>query len=422
MASVHYKKLFEVRLLHEYYLASNSANNFFALNDQQRNDTLRKAVSKDLYDTGKDLLFEPTEESKMAFSGHHIRFVPQRTGFMIAVKVRLKDNQFYPYIPFDESLDFNFRIGIDNPAFLNTINYRLGNTVPAVYYFTNSDTGGQKTFPALAVPVAPFSNTHNYEMGVLAVVGGDLMEALKNTNSAAPEHWRKVQGSGLVNDGDRVLLPRRFYYSFPKGSQVTSATIVLKTVNGSEVISAEFNLATGLEKVLLDYRTTSPGLPEIKEGFYRLEVTGDNNFQDQRLVYLHDVLYNPAHLGVVSINHNNSAFHLLQADGSIRNPAPVFEIRFKSRISYWRYLSDRGKALAVTPKTNPYLKAQDGSLQTIDPMPLTFFPIQFKKADPAVEKIFLPNPPRTSLRPEGDGRIYSEIYLSKIKELITEVI
>ena len=101
-------------------------------------------------------------------------------------------------------------------------------------------------------------------------------------------------------------------------------------------------------------------------------------------------------------------------------PHPVFEVRLKSRITYWRYKSETGKTLATTPKTSPYLSAENGALRSISPLPMLSNPIEFRDANPATPRVFLPNPPDNSLRIENNGLFYSDIYLSKIKDLITE--
>ena len=420
MATIYYRKLFEVRILHAYYLTDGTPLEFFALSEQQRNDILQRELFYGEYNVWRNLTIAPSEESKNVFSGYHIRFVPLRTGFLVAMRVRPVNNLFMPFVPFDETLNFTFNIGIKDFAFRNTTNYRLSSPVAGIYYLTNTDPEGNKTFPSLASPVAPFQNNHNYEMGELAVIGGDVMEAIEKANSQDPSKWRKVDGIGLVHDGDRILLPKRFYYTFPGESQVTSVSFTLRSSDGTALKSIDIDQTANIDRVSLDFMTTDDPNVEIEDGLFTLDVIGNNNFEDHRKVYLNDLLYNSGNLGVIQVNQNDSIYRLLEADGSLRNPAPVFEVRLKNRIAYWRYLSEDGKPFKVTPKTDPYLKAVNGKLLTIDPMPLTFFPIRFQKTDPAIERIFLPNPRGVSLRPENDGRIYSDIYSSKIKDLIAE--
>lgn len=420
MATIYYKKLFEVRILHEYYLMNHHHQEFFALNELQRNAILQQRLLNKQYDIWKDVTIAPAEESKRLFQGHHIRFIQQPTGFFIGIRVKPAGNQFIPYIPLDESIHFTFTIDIKNPYFRNITNDGLSNTIPGIYYFDNANAEGNKTFPALSTPVAAYQPDRQYAMGALAVIGGELMEALESTHTPDPSRWKKLNASGLVHEGEKILLPKQFLYRFDRKKNVTTVEFILKTSDGADVKQISFTQPERLEQIPLNFLAADADATDIPNGFYTLEVTGDDNFQEQRKVYLNDVVYNSRYLGVIDIGQNNTDFKLWEADGSLQSPAPIFEIRLKSRSTYWRYLSGEGKKFKVTTKTSPYLTAVQGALLCKAPLPFSFTPIEFHNNDPAIESVFLPNPSDITFRPEEDGRVYANIYLSPIKDLIAE--
>jgi hypothetical protein len=162
----------------------------------------------------------------------------------------------------------------------------------------------------------------------------------------------------------------------------------------------------------------------VEEGYYDLEITGDGGFSDSHRIYLQTMPLSANLFGMVVMDlaEPHAQFGLLDGGGALKNPYPVFEIRLKSRITYWRYRSSEGKILSTTPKSAPFLTASAGQLVSVNPRSMTASPSEFQVDDPNTpnvnERIFLPNPNSVSLRQEADGRIYSDVFVPKIKDLI----
>ncbi|HYG39037.1 MAG TPA: hypothetical protein VD908_10470 [Cytophagales bacterium] len=421
MSTIHYKRLCEVRILHEYYLSKNDLSEYFGLTDLQRAQLLDKKLFYNQYDIWNDLLIEPSKETAKAFSDHHIKFVPQKSGFLLGIEVKLSGSSYVPLISLDENKNFHFIIRLRNAYFKNFSNLRLQSNIPSIYYFSNANPDSNKVFSSLSTPVENFKNGLTYEAGEISKIGVDIKEAIIKTNTSDAANWRKIISTGFAHEGDRIALPFNFYYEFDKATNVKQADFTLKDPGDVTIKSISVSKPTKLEKVLLDFSKVDETI--IKRGTYKLEVSGENGYQDTRKVYLDDFC-SPHDFGIIEIQNkiNNSDFSIYNLDGSLKNSIPVFEIRIKSRKTYWRYKSANEKSLAVTPKTNPYLTAMGGQLRSKTPLPMIALPIEFRDPDPMIPRVFLPNPTGNSIKPENDGRIYSDIYISKIKDLITETI
>lgn len=420
MPSVFYIKYVEVRLLHEYYLDSDSNPEYFALNDATRTAILDAKLNNDQYNIWDDLTIEPTLETLVTMTNNHIRFIKSKSGFMLAIRVIADSNLNIPFVSISPNITFSFHIRTQNGYFSSFTNSRFSTNVPAKYYFTNADVDNALIYPSLSNPIADFQPGQFYEMGEVAVIGTSTMEALTRTNDNLPAHWRSIGSVGIVNESDRVLLPNKFTYSFEKESNSKQADFNLLTILGVVVKTISVTDLVRLNNVSLDF--TQINNVDIPAGRYFLQVNGDNGYTKLLSVYLNNSLYKKNDFGVIDISNNEGAlpFNLLDATGLLKATLPVLEIRFKSRITYWRYLANNGIKFKTTPKTSPYLSAQNGVLRSVLPLTMVAAPLEFKDINPIIPHVFLPNPAGQSLHIENDGMIYSDIYIAIIKDLIVE--
>lgn len=415
--TIYYKKLVELRILHEYYLISDNVRNFFFLDDDTREKGLNRLIINHRYDIWKDLLIEPTPATRKVMDSRHIRFAGTKTGFILGVRVKSSNNRYYPFV--DQGNDpLIFQLRILNPAFKNYTSLRLNSTIAFQYFFANSDTGSALVYPSLSSPVNDFASGLFYEQGDLAKIGGVTMEALTLTNSDQASDWALSNSPGVAHEGDRVLLPSKFNYSFSRSIAVSQADFTLKTLSGDTVKSIHAAAPGRLDKVFLDFSDALLTGPV----YYILEVTGDNGYHETRRILPSDGLYQPSGLGVVEITNTsaNPGFSLFDFDGSLKPAFPVFEIRLKSRVTYWRYRSNSGLRFKTSPKTNPFLVADNGTLKTRKPVVMTASPLEFRDPNPAIASVYLPNPADQSLKTDPGGILYSDIYVSVIKDLILE--
>lgn len=443
MAVYIYKRLADVKILNEFYLLTSDETSFFGIADPARRaQFLEDRLLNGQYNLLRDIVIEPTEKSRQVMQAYRIKLVPLNSGFMLGLEVNEAPQadgslEYTPFIPVEEPLRLAFAIRLQNPLFLSFSAIPLRTTAPALYFFSNDEERGAHDFPSLSLPPPDFVPGRGYEMGELAVINGQLREAIRRTLSSAPANWRAVAGSGYANENDRVLLPRRFTYSFAAGN-VTAAEFVLKDGAGEEVKTINFTSAAPLSRVALDFVFKTPANaddpPEpIASGAYLLEVAGNNNYSDSKTVILDDQQYGRDYLGVVEIKidrgsgpdallrDNGSLITRRLADGS-SVPHPSYEIRIRSRITYWRYISSKKRELDVGPKAAPFLAKEGRVLVSKNPRSLSALPMIFSRINQNTglpETAFLPNPLPSPISEQG-GRLFSDIYVSQVKDAIIE--
>ncbi len=439
MGTVIYKKLVEVRILQDFYLGAHDETSFFDLSGADRLIRLNNLLARSEYDIRKDLRIAPTEGTGTYFNNHRIRFITTATGFFLAAEVRAVESggadRYQMIIPPEANPGWKFTIQVINPQFINFTNVIQAGEVSSAYFLSNLNPDSTKVYPSLSMPVVPFTMGETYEMGDLSIIGGDLRQALKQTASAASGWIVLPADHRWVNSSDRHLLSTRFRYAFINPS-VNTAAFALSDTDGNPVTtvsSGDAGVTTirnedgDLVEMMVDFTTYQNGADEVtlSEGSYSLEVS--ENGAPVRTLNVH--FHNDIAMGFAGIllqpKTADPDFGFLEDDGTtkgllIRRPDgshPVFEIRLKNRITYWRYYSVTSNELEAKNKATLFLDAPaaSGFLVTKDPKSLQQEPVYFVDGG---DKIYLPNPINAQIRPEPDGKLYSDIFLSEIKGLI----
>ncbi len=126
--SIQYKPLFQVNILHNYFLNS-GVDEFFSMTESAKNKQL------DAYDVNTFFSIKPTGNTARKLSGHNLVFKTTNTGFTVWCKVTGNNNNI-PFINLDSNLFFTFLLKIKDPAFFNYSNLNLENAAK-LYYFSN---------------------------------------------------------------------------------------------------------------------------------------------------------------------------------------------------------------------------------------------------------------------------------------------
>lgn len=427
--SILYKRLFQVQILHGFYL--NRADRLVDFNP----------LNNPSFQLENLLEILPTASTRHWLRGHRARLLPEPYGFNVALRVAEKPNngilEHYPQVPVEIGTELVFGLKPKQEDWLNFSNQRLQPNVPAIHFFSNLDVFGDLTAPFLARPLPVYNNKRAYEMGELAQTNQAVymakrrIDSKKNPTGVGGIHWERLfvfnqhLPHQFCSTEDQLLLPPEFSYRFTPlaNESVKKGSIVLRALDNTEVKSIAFDEPHPIDRLLLDFK-------DIPTGFYTLEVSADSGYEHQLKVHLNDELYDPALFGVIQIGHQDGLgdFRLLENDQSLRrneddlSEAPIFKLLIKNRHTYWHYVLNQDDA--PNPAGNADVEYLDPAskkvLITKKPVPLSrsLAQIYFQHDKPATEvdeTLLLPNPDNLLVHRDELGRYYSEIYLSKIK-------
>jgi hypothetical protein len=450
--STQYRILFEVKVLHEYYLTDPDNTSVF----QEATQTGRLAWLDRRYKSDQpvisdDLAFGLSSPMKILFKNQGLLLVPGVSGFQVAIRtnaVTLPDGTigYVPAIPLDGDLNLLIMLQQTGTEFSRITNGRMRRTVDSLYYFTNADVGGARTPPVLSRPISNQVAGYGYEQGELSAVPSTTppeVELCYYTISTPPgssqpvttQQFEVIPGNGFVNENDRMIVGRSLVYRFDPSDKVTDAQFTLLDQAGNTIRTIARTGTTVLETVPLNFDDsnnsspliTLPGAAATDPILYTLQVSGTDSYTKTLSLIFYDI---PADLlaawGILQIQMvvDNPTMSLLDANGRLNlpvlpppdasnSPYPVFEIRCKSRYTFWRYSSDDATKILDSPTgaIADFLEGTTGILTTKLPVPGTYLPFFFSTNPAATPPAFtyLPNPPPdTIVQPDGP-QVFSNI-------------
>ncbi len=433
-----FKRLFEVQVLHDYYLTTADGVSFFDQNEADKNDLLSKKMVNRLYDVRDLFEIEADYATKENFSKYKLVLANTVFGFMVGTEVSVENKSgeilYKPRFKFDDNPNFTFSIKPRAPFLKSITNIGLRPVVPSIHYFTNKDKDefDEDTVPSYkSLPISNKVSTHqdnkSYEMGALADFAGTIKEALQYTTGNDPGHWEEIADKRFVSDADNILLPHRFTYKIAKSQNITQIEIVLLDKDSNEVKTINKAATEALENIDLDLSKVDENDENsalIPSDFYTLKVIANAEPEVFYSIYLNDEMYNKDHLAVVDIrmDEQDSPFSLLDTEGYLKTRIsatdekithPVFEIRFKNRRTYWRYNKEGDFSPAEIAATAEHLAHDPEKLTSIKPKALTETLVPFKNGTSLV----LPYPSRPSIKIEKE-RIFSEIFINPSNRLL----
>ena len=431
-----YKPLVEVLLLHEFYLTDSEQNSIFDIaNQADRITYLSSHFDESERTIRNDLMVVPDDATQSVLKNQHMRFVPTPSGFVIAVRVQtqtLGDGTivYQPKIPISNDLNLNILLVKTNSYLDSFTNSRINRDLPSLYYFSNEDVLNPKMIPSLSNAIPAYDENYHYEMGELALKTGTIQQF---NGDGTNNPWTPVKDSGFVNESDRILQSFRFNYSFIPADLVTQAVFTLADGSGNTVQTINTKSSSPLQDVPLDFNASAPDTiaDSTSVPLYKLQVEGNNSYSKQYNVLFYN---DPARLkscwAVVNIKPEvkTAAFNLIEPDGYLVSrippggtapPPPIFEIRIKSRLAYWRYIGNNDAiTLATNTATTNYLSDQSGKLISISPRISTYTPTLF--STDGINFDNLPNPKYESLVVQEGDRFYKDIWVGKTEMFTTD--
>ncbi len=451
MAEIIFRRLFEIRILHGFYLdhwflnASGNPALFHEFIDEPQSSRLAKQASvlEYKYDLRKIIAIEPTKETEQWLSRNKIILRHTPLGIFAGIQVRREGvgdaARFFPVGGLEQG-NCRFVLTMRDPQWLNAANHALMPTIPGYYYFTNlRATEDRKNYPSLSAQPPEFESGRTWEMGDLIRDGNQIRAAQRTTESAADF---EVVGDALAGTwhsyahaGERVALPKIFKYRFDSSiSAISSAEFILSDLNNNEI--KRIAIASPQSSIVsLDFRylQISPSTTEnerirprpIPDGAYVLDARINGvSFEQRRIVLSDDLRGSEKNIwGIVDISTADTtpAFRLFNADGSLNagliTPAPalrwrgpVFEIRLMGRLTYWRYIIEN--QLSPLPADPDFTyNWPDRQFSTVRARRLSQIRLPLSINLPAGPRS-LPSPPSVSIRyDETQKQYFSEIFL-----------
>jgi len=430
--AVTYKTLFEIKLMHEYFLTREDGTVVFSEPDPtKRLDFLVEEFMDDKPAINDDILFEFPENRIADYEKFFLKLLPSYSGCRVVVRVhpKLQADQsvlYEPMVPLPDDLHIFILL---TPKNLNTESYsnaRVRRAFPSIYFFSNTDTITPRTFPFLTNAVAVQDSSTQYEQGELTLSATNVVQEYFNTGGA--DDWYDLPGNGFANESDRLLLPESFEYSFSNATNLTQAEFVLKDFNGNEVQTIPVSNASGISsKISLDFsgKTSAPDLVSpnpLREYVYNLEVNGNNGYTGKHNVIFSNELANSRPWAVVAIKTvaPNAAFNLYAADGflvnrknapgspTLWNPAPTFEIPVTSRFAYWRFINNKDRELLKSLTLTDYVDKEDKVLITKKPRSVAKHWFLLRKTG-TTDTVYVPNPVFTEIKSGSDRRLFLDV-------------
>jgi hypothetical protein len=440
-----YQILCDVRVLHEYYLTDpNNASVFQDATQIERLAWLTRRGQEGLPAGAKDLQFILPPCMTTLFRNQDLRLLPTITGFQVAVRVNPTTQggttRYLPAIPMPAAMNLIILMQTGD-SFPGITNSRMKRPVTSLYYFSNVSLGnGAKTAPALSRPISAPIAGYTYEQSELVANGSQIQVYyyIGNNTSPTPED---VPGNGFVNENDRLIVPTTFDYNFQLADNVTSAQFTLKDSNNNVVRTYTYGAPEPMTSVTLVFddsaNTGQPVLTALPRAgaadniLYTLDVTGSNNYtQSLSLVFYTDTTDLTSAWGVIQLQTQvtDANFSLLDSNGLLyapqlpapdqtNSPYPVFEIRCKSRYTFWSYQCEDptqilNQPVAASPIA-PFVQGTKGTLTTNTPIPSTYLPYFFSENPNAANPDFtyLPNPPPDSVVQVAGNQIIFNIWV-----------
>lgn len=424
--SLIYKTLFEVKLMHQFYLTDKEGKSVFALADQKdRLQFLLQQYSKDEDSINQDVLFEFPKQLLSQYESYNLKLLSTYSGFKVAVRVNQKNLPdksvvYLPLIPLPDDLSIYISVIKKNDMIDSYTNSSLMRSFSSIFFFSNNNIQGAKSFPFLTNNINAFNSINSYGQGELTSFGvNDIREYYKNELG---DQWSPVTGSAFANENDRLLLPVKFQYLFNGNADINNANFILKDGNGNTIKEISISNTNSITKALLDFSDKadiiSVSETSAPDKIFSLEVSG-NNYSANYKVIFSDNLYNRENWGTIHITVKpaNPSFNLSADDGFLikrKSPlgvftdAPVFEIPVTSSFTYWRYINNRGKEIKLIPDYIDYLFKEDKVLLSIKPRAVSKYYFLLQK-EGSSDTTYVPNPNNYELKKDSKDRLCFDI-------------
>ncbi|MCB0725936.1 MAG: hypothetical protein KDD00_00620 [Ignavibacteriae bacterium] len=365
-----------------------------------------------------DIEIIPTLKSRSAFEGNRIlyRFVKNRFTAMIEV------DGDEPFVNINSDTKLRFILKLKNPSFSNFSGIKLFGLNDRIYYFSNRSDNETGNVLYLSKSIPGHDPGDEYEVGSLIQSGQDVFEAISDNTTLPPPGigWRKllknrfpafdqnnhsdIHKGNIVSDnsGTKNFEAIKF---IPRGQAVSLNDLSYwKEVTGLQYVTPEDLIERKFISVskydIMDHNEIFPGdvlfnpgdsklyeaLKYIEKGnqvhvsnagywkesdVTKFVISEDKINSGENIFGIIDLFFD----GSVPVNHR-----MLDGSGNVKETE--YAIRFKNRISTWKYISQKNSVTSLTDTSGVYNFIKNSNEFTSDtPVPLLLKPIQKFKLD-----------------------------------------
>lgn len=404
--SIEYKTLFEVKLLHHYYL--NKSDQTFDLMSKQDQDMLMN-----LYNISDFVEIAPSDSTASLLKGIHCIFKITQQGFQVYIQAkeveRTENNkiikEYCPAIDLDNTLNLTFTIRFTYSVFSNYSIVPLSISKGEKYILANVTTDKPKIFPYLSQFASDYVANTAFSANDMLLDDksnpAQVYIAKTVTKTKPPSNdWiddTLVSGKPLhyLNENDLLTVYGNIFEYDTGNSGLLNLSITLK--NSQNVsMNPPFKLQDADSSVVL------VDLSCYSEGIYSLQLEDTNAGYSENINFFLLKSAPDKIDGIIniSIKSDNSQYNILSDHGAINSV--VFELRFKNRYTQWRFL---GEKFTSAPVVGPYPLTKYGLTSVCAP------------DDSNTNVDDLPNPSVNMIKPEYDSiekenyNLISEIYV-----------
>ena len=396
-----YKSLFEVNILHHFFL-NKGEQAYDTMNQEDKDNIEAKYDVRDIFD------ITPTLDSTKALISHSCIF--KRTSKGILVGIMAKPNQLNPgkfnsFIPLADHLTFRFLVRLKDLNFMNYTALSLQENKDKMFVLSNSLNNTPNTFPSLSAISPVFEPGNIYMPGDMLSDDANnptkLFIALVKTdnNPTLSADWLTENGNittplSYVNVKDCYPVANGFFiYTMKVKDAQPIAT--MKDASG-------FTVKPKMEILPGDFQTLQVDLLKYPQGIYSIHIDSDDPaYHDDVTFYLLQGSERPFALIEIKVKSKQPAYDLFNQGDLL---SPTYEIRFRNRRTHWRYIG----------------KLFDSPFVLENPLPLTRYGnIEIMKPpEPEDTKtIMLPNPSVSLIKAEAlihteEKKYYSEIHIN----------
>jgi len=205
--STQYKKLFQVNILHLYFL-NKGETDFHTMSETDKEKQL------DFYNYQNFMRVQPTLETIKLMNGHHMVFNSHNKGFSVWVKVEENDDK-KPVIELDDDFNLNFTVKIDDYRFFNYSSLDFGKTGQLFYFSNRRLSTENNTFPLINL-TGDYTNIDDSfiltddgvsvaKEGLLSGERSNLFGIISIFNKADKNQLNITAGSGKIPQNSKIF-------------------------------------------------------------------------------------------------------------------------------------------------------------------------------------------------------------------------